>query len=110
MKWWRVGLIACAGIALAIYGYEVRTVWIPESRWMIGPPVIAAIAAMLGSRWRQRGDRVAWIAIAGSCAMTAASYALTMWQSAFGSSDASASITQTTSLVAASRPAWQAGP
>jgi diguanylate cyclase (GGDEF)-like protein/PAS domain S-box-containing protein len=51
---------------------------------MIGPPVIAAIAAILGSRWRQHGDKVAWIAIAGSCAMTAASYALTLWQSSFG--------------------------
>ena len=51
---------------------------------MIGPPVIAAVAAIFGSRWRQHGDRVAWIAIAGSCAMTASSYALMLWQSSFG--------------------------
>jgi diguanylate cyclase (GGDEF)-like protein/PAS domain S-box-containing protein len=51
---------------------------------MIGPPVIAAIAAIFGARWRQHGDKVAWIAIAGSCAMTAASYAITLWQSSFG--------------------------
>jgi diguanylate cyclase (GGDEF)-like protein/PAS domain S-box-containing protein len=51
---------------------------------MIGPPMIAAAAAIFGSRWRQQGDRIAWVAIAGSCAMTAASYALLLWQSAFG--------------------------
>ncbi len=54
---------------------------------MIVPPMVAAIAAILGSRWRQHGDRVAWVAIAGSCAMTAASYALLLWQSAFGLHD-----------------------
>jgi diguanylate cyclase (GGDEF)-like protein/PAS domain S-box-containing protein len=74
----------CIGIAVAVYGYHVRTVWIPGSRWMIGPPVIAAVAAVVGSRWRVNGDRVAWIAIAGSCAMTAASYAMTLWQTSFG--------------------------
>ena len=76
--------MVCIGIALAVYGYQVRTVWIPGSRWMIGPPVIAAAAAIFGSRWRLSGDRVAWVAIAGSCAMTAASYAMTLWQSSFG--------------------------
>ncbi len=55
---------------------------------MIIPPVIAAVAAIFGSRWRQHGDKVAWMAIAGSCAMTAASYALLLWQSAFGLHDA----------------------
>ena len=74
----------CIGIGLAVYGYHVRTVWIPGSRWMIGPPVIAAIAAIFGSRWRVNGDKVAWVAIAGSCAMTAASYAMTLWQTSFG--------------------------
>ena len=76
--------MVCIGIALAVYGYQVRTVWIPGSRWLIGPPAIAAIAAIFGSRWRLNGDRVAWVAIAGSCAMTAASYAMTLWQSSFG--------------------------
>ncbi len=51
---------------------------------MLGPPVIAAVAAIFGSRWRQQGDRVAWIAIAGSCAMTAGSYALMLWQAPLG--------------------------
>ncbi len=51
---------------------------------MIGPPVIAAIAAVFGARWRQNGDRVAWVAIAGSCAMTAGAYAVMLWKSAFG--------------------------
>ena len=76
--------MVCVGIAIAIYGYQVRTAWIPESRWLIGPPVIAAVAAIIGSRWRQQGDKVAYIAIAGSCAMTAASYALTLWHSSLG--------------------------
>jgi diguanylate cyclase (GGDEF)-like protein/PAS domain S-box-containing protein len=76
--------MACVGIALAIYGYQVRTAWIPGSRWMIGPPMVAAVAAIFGSRWRQNGDKVAWIAIAGSCAMTAASYVLTLSQSSLG--------------------------
>ncbi len=72
------------GIGLAVYGWQVRSAWVPGNRWMIGPPVVAAVAAIFGARWRQRGDRVAWIAIAGSCAMTAASYALMLWQSSFG--------------------------
>ena len=54
---------------------------------MICPPVIAAIAAVFGARWREHGDKVAWIAIAGSCAMTAAAYALTISHSAFGLRD-----------------------
>ena len=56
---------------------------------MIGPPIIAAGAAIYGARWRQNGDRIAWVAIAGSFAMTAAAYALLLWQSAFGLHDAS---------------------
>ena len=84
MKWWRVGLLVGVGIGLAVYGWQVRGAWVPGNRWMIGPPVIAAVAAIFGSRWRQHGDRVAWIAIAGSCAMTASSYALMLWQSSFG--------------------------
>jgi diguanylate cyclase (GGDEF)-like protein/PAS domain S-box-containing protein len=87
VKAWRVGLIFCFGIAVALYGYQVRTVWTPEYRWMIGPPIIAALVALYGARWRQNGDRIAWIAIAGSCAMTAASYGLTLWKSAFGLHD-----------------------
>ena len=51
---------------------------------MLGPPMIAAAAAIFGSRWRLHGDRIAWVAIAGSCAMTAASYALLLWQAPFG--------------------------
>jgi diguanylate cyclase (GGDEF)-like protein/PAS domain S-box-containing protein len=57
---------------------------------MIIPPLVAAGFAVLGSRWRENGDRVAWMAIAGSCAMTAASYALVMWQSNFGLHNADA--------------------
>ncbi|MEP7047754.1 MAG: EAL domain-containing protein [Ilumatobacteraceae bacterium] len=56
---------------------------------MIGPPLIAAGAAVFGARYRQNGDRIAWIAIAGSCAMTAASYSLTLWNSLFGLNDLS---------------------
>ncbi|HZX56209.1 MAG TPA: hypothetical protein VFE86_16095, partial [Ilumatobacteraceae bacterium] len=82
MKWWRVGLISCLGIVLALYGY--RAGGISGDRWMVVPPVIAALAAFVGARWRQNGDRVAWIAIAGSCAMTAAAYAMTMWSSVSG--------------------------
>ncbi len=78
------------GIALAIYGWQVRSIWSPSQRWMIIPPLVAAGFAVLGSRWRENGDRVAWMAIAGSCAMTAASYALVMWQSNFGLHDAAA--------------------
>jgi diguanylate cyclase (GGDEF)-like protein/PAS domain S-box-containing protein len=80
-----MGLVVGVGIAVAVYGYQFRTTLIPDSRWMIGPPVIAAIAAVLGSRWRLRGDKVAWIAIAGSCSMTAASHALTLWNTSSGS-------------------------
>ena len=55
---------------------------------MVIPPVFAAFAAFSGSRWRQHGDRIAWVAIAGSFTMTAASYALLLWQSIFGLHDA----------------------
>jgi diguanylate cyclase (GGDEF)-like protein/PAS domain S-box-containing protein len=79
--------MVCIGIAIAIYGYQVRTIWIPESRWMILPPAFAAVAAIFGSRWREQGDKVAYVAIAGSCAMTAASYALVLWHSSFGIQD-----------------------
>jgi hypothetical protein len=79
--------LVCIGIAVAIYGYQVRTAWIPETRWMIVPPVIAAVAAIFGSRWREHGDKVAYVAIAGSCAMTAASYALVLFHSTFGVRD-----------------------
>jgi diguanylate cyclase (GGDEF)-like protein/PAS domain S-box-containing protein len=54
---------------------------------MICPAVIAAIAAIIGARWRERGDRIAWTAIAGSCAVTAAAYALAISHSAFGTRD-----------------------
>jgi diguanylate cyclase (GGDEF)-like protein/PAS domain S-box-containing protein len=84
VKWWRLSLVACIGIAAAIYGWQVRSVWVPGSRWMIAPPMIAAGAAIFGSRWRQNGDRIAWVAIAGSCAMTAGSYALLLWHSSVG--------------------------
>lgn len=57
---------------------------------MIIPPIIAAVAAVYGSGWRRHGDRIAWMAIAGSCAMTAASYALLLWHSTFGLHDATA--------------------
>jgi diguanylate cyclase (GGDEF)-like protein/PAS domain S-box-containing protein len=87
VKWWRVGLISCLGIAVFLYGWQVRTIWGPSDRWMILPPVIAAIAAVYGARGRLNGDRVAWVAIAGSCAMTAGSYALMLWKSAFGVHD-----------------------
>jgi diguanylate cyclase (GGDEF)-like protein/PAS domain S-box-containing protein len=78
------------GIALAIYGWQVSSNGWPSERWMIVAPLIAATCAFLGSRWREHGDRVAWMAIAGSCAMTAASYALVTWQSTFGLHDAAA--------------------
>src|SRR6185295_13765045 len=54
---------------------------------MICPAVIATIAAVIGARWRDRGDRIAWMAIAGSCAVTAAAYALAISHSAFGTRD-----------------------
>ena len=88
MKWWRIVLVACVGIAAFVYCWHVRASWTPGSRWMVVPPVVAAIAAIIGARWRQRGDRIAWAAIAGSCAMTAASFALLLWQSTFGLHDA----------------------
>ena len=56
---------------------------------MICPPLIAAVAAVVGARWREHGDRVAWIAIASSCAMTAGAYALAISHSAFGVRDLS---------------------
>ena len=84
MKWWRVGLISIFGVAIAVYGWQTRTTWIPGNRWMIAPPIVAAGAAIYGARWRQQGDKIAWVAIAGSFAMTAASYTLLLWQSAFG--------------------------
>jgi diguanylate cyclase (GGDEF)-like protein/PAS domain S-box-containing protein len=56
---------------------------------MICPAVIATIAAIIGARWRDRGDRIAWMAIAGSCAVTAAAYALAISHSAFGTRDLS---------------------
>ena len=56
---------------------------------MICPPLIAVVAAVFGARWREHGDKVAWMAIAGSCVMTAAAYALTISHSAFGVRDLS---------------------
>lgn len=56
---------------------------------MIWPPVIAAIAAIIGARRRVHGDRVAWLAIAGSCLLTAAAYALAISHSVFGVGDLS---------------------
>ena len=88
MKWWRVVLAAVIGVAAFAYCWQIRSTWAPGSRWMVAPPVVAAVAAIVGSRWRQHGDRIAWAAIAGSCAMTAASFALLLWQSAFGLHDA----------------------
>ena len=56
---------------------------------MICPPLIAVVAAVFGARSREHGDKVAWMAIAGSCLMTAAAYALTISHSAFGVRDLS---------------------
>ena len=89
MKWWRVGLIFFLGVVLALCGWQLHTVWVPEHRWMICPAVIATIAAVIGARWRERGDRIAWMAIAGSSAMTAAAYALAISHSALGTRDLS---------------------
>ncbi len=83
-------VVACIGVAAFEYGWQVRTAWAPGDRWMVIPPVIAALAAFTGSRWRQHGDRIAWVAIAGSFTMTAASYSLLLWQSIFGLHDAAA--------------------
>ncbi|MGZ4767419.1 MAG: putative bifunctional diguanylate cyclase/phosphodiesterase [Ilumatobacteraceae bacterium] len=88
MKWWRVVLVACFGVAAFAYCWQIRASWTPGSRWMVVPPVVAAMAAIVGARWRQHGDRIAWAAIAGSCAMTAASFAVLLWQSTFGLTDA----------------------
>lgn len=77
------------GVGAFAYAWQVHTAWTPGNRWMVIPPVMAAIAAILGSRWRQHGDRIAWVAIAGSCTMTAASYAVMLFHSAFGMHDTS---------------------
>lgn len=80
--------MAVFGLAAFAYCWQIRSTWAPGSRWMIVPPVGAAVAAIVGARWRQHSDRIAWAAIAGSCTMTAASFAILLWQSAFGLHDA----------------------
>jgi diguanylate cyclase (GGDEF)-like protein/PAS domain S-box-containing protein len=87
VKWWRKVVVACLGIAALAFAWQTRTVWASADRWMVAPPIVAALAAIVGARSRHRGDRVAWVAIAASCAMTAASFALLLWQSKFGLHD-----------------------
>ena len=88
MKWWRVVLVAVIGVVAFAYCWQIRGSFTPGSGWMIVPPVVAALAAIVGASWRQHGDRIAWVAIAGSCALTAATFALLLWQSTFGLHDA----------------------
>lgn len=88
MRRWRIWLVVCLGVGA--YGWFARDTWTASNHWMLIPPAVAAIAAIFGSGRRRQGDRIAWVAIAGSCAMTAASYALLLWQSSFGLHDAAA--------------------
>ena len=78
-------VVACIGIAVLGYGWQARTVWAPGDQWMVVPADRRPRSRRSSApRWRRHGDRVAWIAIGASCAMTAASFALLLWQSTFG--------------------------
>lgn len=89
--------VACVGIAMLAYGWQVRTNWAPSNHWMIIPPALAAAAAIYGSRRRQHDDHIAWVLVGSSCAITAASIALGSWQSALGLHD----VTQLVSILRA---------
>ena len=78
-------LVACAVAASGAYAWRTRMPFDAAQRWLLVPALVAAIAALWGSRIRQHGDRVAWLAIAGSCVMTTASYALAFADGAFDS-------------------------
>ncbi len=69
-------VMATAVAASATYAWRTRVPFEQAQRWLTVPALLATLAALWGSRLRQRGDRVAWLAIAGSCAMTTASYVL----------------------------------
>jgi diguanylate cyclase (GGDEF)-like protein/PAS domain S-box-containing protein len=76
-------MVTAAVAASATYAWRTRVPFEQAQRWLVLPALAATVAALWGSRLRSNGDRVAWLAIAGSCAMTTASYALTFADAAF---------------------------
>lgn len=76
-------VVTAAVAASATYAWRTKVPFEQAQRWLVLPALAATVAALWGSRLRSDGDRVAWIAIAGSCAMTTASYVLTFADSAF---------------------------
>ena len=73
---WVFLVVVAAVAASAAYAWRTRVPFEQAQRWLIAPALIASIAACWGARIRTGGDRVGWIAIAGSCAMTMGSYVL----------------------------------
>ncbi len=73
---WVWVVVAAAVAALATYAWRTRVPFDQAQRWLLIPALLATVAALWGARMRIDGDRVAWLAIAGSCAMTMGSYLL----------------------------------
>ena len=76
-------VVTAAVVASATYAWRTKVPFEQAQRWLVLPTLAATVAALWGSRLRSDGDRVAWIAIAGSCAMTTASYVLAFADSTF---------------------------
>ena len=60
-------VVTAAVAASATYAWRTKVPFEQAQRWLVIPALIATVAALWGSRLRSNGDRVAWIAIAGSC-------------------------------------------
>ena len=73
---WVFLVTAGAVAASAAYAWRTRVPFEQAQRWLIIPALVASIAAFWGARARTGGDRIGWMAITGSCAMTMGSYLL----------------------------------
>lgn len=72
-----VGIVVTAAVAAgASFAWRTRDPFDPVQRWLVVPALLATVAALVGARRRTGADAIGWLAIAGSCAMTAASYSL----------------------------------
>ena len=75
-KAWPTVLVTTAVAASAAYAWRTRLPTAQVDKWLLVPALIATIAAFVGSQRRTAADRVAWLAITGSCAMTMASFTI----------------------------------
>jgi diguanylate cyclase (GGDEF)-like protein/PAS domain S-box-containing protein len=77
-------LFVVASVAvISLHAWRTRVPVDGSRNWLVVVTLVAAVAALVGSRRKRIGDRTAWLAIAASCALTMSSYAIGFLDSSF---------------------------